>query len=161
MQSVYNQDIGKLWIILLISLLFSISLIGYSFSYKNDHIDDDNFKITTVYNSGKNTCCTLNNDYKVSVMGYNKTNEDVEYQIYVKLDDDFLGENMIFIVINKESNLYQEFDLTDITDNEFKIGNFKISKNVDNYLEEYHFILKSNENKDVNFKKNIEISVRY
>ena len=161
MQSVYDKDIGKLWIIFFIALIFSISLIWYSYSYPGDKVYEDNYSLTTVYNSGKNTCCTLNNEYKISVIGYNLTNENIDYQIYANLNNDFIEEDVILSVTNKNNSLYQEFYLKDLSKKEFLIGNFTILSNTKKYLEEYQFELKSSENLSNNDKVFIEISVRY
>lgn len=162
MLSVYEKDLSKLKLILLITILLSISLIGYSYSY-NTLDENKDYYLTTIYNTGKYNCqLTRDNQYNLddgtgvecffSVMGYNNTNKDLVYKIYISDDKNnnidgkyinlslykknkyllsFNGkniENRFYqeVVINKNSEFYDEYKIK-MWFNDYESINFDLS----------------------------------
>ena len=143
MQSVYEKDVSKLWFILIMTVFLSIMLVGYSYSYNDEDINKNNFNLTTVYNTGRNTCIVTNNDVysnkdgqykgiecKFTVMGYNNTNKDLNYKIVIKNNpNSSINNNLIrmYLVNNR---------------NDFKIGPFN-GNIINNQIEEEIEVLKN------------------
>lgn len=155
MKSIYEKDISKLWFILITTIVLSIMLVGYSYSYNVDtinNINEEDISIQTVYNTGRNTCIVTNNDIyndlegtlkgiecKFTVMGYNNTNEDLSYKIVLEnngnsdLNSDFIKINLV----NKNNSLQIGPFLGNVLDNnkfEEKIKVNKNSKIYDEYI---------------------------
>ena len=119
--SVYDKDMGKLWFVLILTIVGSVSLLRYSYSYNLESSNKQDALLTTIYNSGENTCKITNNtiynevECKFTVMGYNKTNENGKYKIdYIRFVDEndqnnTINSNLIKIdLINKKQSINLE-----------------------------------------------------
>lgn len=119
MKSVYEKDISKLWFVLIMTFFCSITLVGYSYSYNVDNINKNDFSLTTVYNTGRNTCMLTGSDIysdkdglykgiecKFTVMGYNDSNNDLSYKIIIKNNQQSsINNNLIkMYLVNNRNN---------------------------------------------------------
>lgn len=147
MISIYEKDLTKLKIILIVAIIASITLVGYSYGYTLEKETKD-VSIRTIYNTGRNSCILNNNDFysdseglikgiecRFTVMGENNTNEDLNYKIVLKNSENnnINGEFVKVLLMNKERNL--------------EIGPFN-GKVLDNSLEEEIKIIKNSQFND-------------
>lgn len=167
--SVYDKDVNKLWFILITTILLAIMFIGYSYSYNVDEINNDNLSLMTVYNTGRNACM-LNTEYSNSVdclftvMGYNKTNNDLNYKIMVNYDKNNTINNELIdisLINKKDNNIISSFDgkFLEIKNNLKDINVIKNSEIFDEYI----LRISTNKNmiNDIRGKYLVNISVIY
>jgi len=165
--SVYDKDVNKLRFILIITVLLSVMLMGYSYSYNVDYVNNDDLELTTVYNTGS---CIVNTEYNNSVeceftvMGYNRTNNDLNYQIVVNYDKNNTINNELIdisLINKKDNNIISSFNgkFLEIKNNIKDVNLIKNSEVFDEY------ILKVSTNKNMIYNTNgkylVNISVIY
>lgn len=167
--SVYDKDVNKLWFILITTILLAIMFIGYSYSYNVDEINNDNLSLMTVYNTGRNTCM-LNTEYSNSidclftVIGYNKTNNDLNYKIMVNYDKNNTINNELIdisLINKKDNNVINSFNgkFLEIKNN---IKDINVIKNSE-IFDEYILRISTNRNmiNNINGKYLVNIGVIY
>ena len=147
MTDYYLKDIKVLRLMLIIAIIGSLTLIGYSY-YKSENSND--YSINIVYESG-NSVYRLGQsyEYKFGVMGYNNTNEDLVYNLYaykntkegIQIDDN----KMIMLLKENDRVIKEPFIPYDINQGLF-IGQFSIPKNSGNFSKEYEIVLGINKN---------------
>lgn len=140
--SVYEKDVFKLKVMLIITIVLSIILVSYAYFY-NFNNKEDNVYLTTVYNTGVNSCVVDNtnvlNDLegplkgvscKFTVVGYNKSNKDLSYKIILKNNpSSILNSQFIKLyLVDSNSNVQVGPFNGNILDNNFN-EEIKILKN--------------------------------